>query len=184
LSRTYASMAADPISGTLYLFGGNDGETYYADLWAYQAGSWGVITPTGGAPPARTLAALAYDSDNDRLLLFGGRSVTGTTLADLWSFDLAASAWIELADPGGGPPARQAHTLTYDPDTQSLVLVGGVTGNGDTLLSDTWHYRGQTGWTQADPGTMQPAQAYHQVVYDGTTQSLILFSDGEVWRYE
>jgi uncharacterized repeat protein (TIGR01451 family) len=184
LSRTYASLAADPISGTLYLFGGNDGETDYDELWAYQAGSWGVIMPSGGAPPARTLAALAYDSDNDRLLLFGGRSVTGTTLADLWAFDLAASAWIELTDPGGGPPARQAHSFTYDPDTRQAVLVGGVTGNGDTLLGDTWHYSVQAGWVESNPGMALPPRAYHQVVYDGATQTLVLFSNGEVWRHE
>jgi hypothetical protein len=123
---------------------------------------------------------MAYDSENDRLLLFGGRSVTGTLLADLWSFDLASSAWIDLTDPGGGPPARQAHTLTYDPVSGDTILVGGVAAEGDTLLGDTWHYR--NGWTQAV--SILPPRAYHHMVYNSVTGSLILFSHREVWRYE
>jgi outer membrane biosynthesis protein TonB len=181
VSRTYPCMAAAP-TGTIYLFGGNDGEMYYDDLWAYDGETWQAIIPGGPSPPARTLAAMAYDSENDEIYLFGGRSVTGTLLADLWTFDVDSSTWAELHDPGGGPPARQAHSLTYDPDAQTIVLVGGVTDGGDTLLADTWHYRGE--WTQAGPLTTLPEVAYHQVVYDSTTHALILFSNGEVWRYE
>jgi hypothetical protein len=109
--------------------------------------------------------------------------VTGTQLADLWAFDLAAAEWAELDDGGsGGPPARQASSLTYDPDTANMVLAGGDASGGDTLLGDTWHYR--DGWTEADPSTPLPPRAYHQAVYDGAGHALILFSNGEVWRYE
>ena len=119
---------------------------------------------------------------NDQLLLFGGRTVTGTILADLWSFDLTTESWSLLDDGGGGtdPPPRIAHTLTYDPDTGAAVLVGGAAANGKTLFGNTWHYAG--GWTQATPETPIPARAYHQAVY--TPAGIVVVSNGEVWRYE
>ena len=132
-SRTYHSLATAP-DGAVYLFGGNDREMYYNDLWRYANGTWTDITPGGDLPSLRTLAAMTNDFANDRLLLFGGRTVTGTLLADLWAFDLDAGTWQQLDDGGGdGPSARMAHSLTYDPDTGNTVLVGGVAdAGGDT----------------------------------------------------
>jgi hypothetical protein len=188
--RTYHAMAADPISGTVYLFGGNpstgsgqgDGEaSYYNDLWAYDSGGWSSITPTTAlSPSARTLADLTYDPDENRLLLFGGRSITGSLLADLWTFDFDTDAWTELdGGGGGGPPGRMAHSLTYDGLAGNVVLGGGIDAD-ETLLGDTWLYQG--GWTEATPDTALPPRAYHRAVY--TDDGIILFSNGEVWNYE
>jgi hypothetical protein len=182
LSRTHHSLAANPISGTIYLFGGNDEETYFNDLWRYQNRLWTEILASGNRPVSRTLAALTYDTANHRLLLFGGRTVTGTLLSDLWAFDSIAESWTKLGDGGGGsPPPRAAHTLTYDPVTGNVVLVGGVTDEGDTLLSDTWHYS-QGGWTEVTPSLAPTQPAYHQATYGNN--SIILFSNREVWKYE
>jgi uncharacterized repeat protein (TIGR01451 family) len=186
LSRTYHSLATNPVSGAIYLFGGNDGEMYFNDLWRYENGDWMEVPVTGPRPPARTLAAITFQPSNpptsNRLLLFGGRTVTGTLLADLWTFDPISETWTELDDGGGGggPPTRMAHTLTYDAATGNVVLVGGVTNEGDTLLNDTWHYR--DGWAEVTPATTLPGQAYHQAIYGDN--AIILFSNGEVWRYE
>jgi PKD repeat protein len=187
LSRTYHSLADDP-EGILYLFGGNDGETYFNDLWQYKNGGWIPLTPANDPPPARTLTALTYDSNYNRLLLFGGRTVTGTLLADLWAFDPGTNRWTELDDGGGGggPPARMAHSLTYDPTTGKVVLVGGVADvEGDTLLGDTWHCtvaNGWQGWQEVTLATALPPRAYHRAVYTG--EGIFLFSDGEGWKYE
>jgi len=174
-SRTYAAMTAGA-NGQLYLFGGNNGTTHYNDLWRYDNGTW---TNLASGPPARTLAALAYDSANNRLLLFGGRMGVGTLLNDLWAFNLGTSTWSQLS-PSSSPPARMGHTLTYNPATTSMILVGG-SGSGNTLLGDTWHYS-QNSWTQVYPTTLLPPRAYHQGGYG--SNALILFSNGEVWKYE
>ncbi|MCL4302969.1 MAG: PKD domain-containing protein [Anaerolineae bacterium] len=183
LSRTYHSLTANAASGAVYLFGGNQGETHLNDLWVYQNGAWQEIQGGGNRPISRTLAAMTYDPDNNRLLLFGGRSASGTLLADLWSFDLEIETWQELAAGAeGGPPARMAHTLTYDAAAGSAVLVGGVGGEGDSLLNDTWRYRDPAGWTEAAAIVSSPESDYHQAVYDG--HAILLFSHGEVWKYE
>jgi hypothetical protein len=74
-----------------------------------------------------------------------------------------------------------AHSLTYDPDIGKLVLVGGVTDEGDTWLGDTWHFQDGE-WTEADPATPLPPRAYHQAVYGNN--AIILFSARQLWRYE
>ncbi|MCP4288612.1 MAG: DUF11 domain-containing protein, partial [Gammaproteobacteria bacterium] len=191
-SRTYHSLATDPVSNTLYLFGGNDGQNNFNDVWRYENEAWTDLTPISGPMPSeRTLTALAFlpandqgPMTNDQILLFGGRNLTGTLLADLWAFDLISSTWTLLDDGGGGgdPPARMAHTLTYDPGLGKAVLTGGVVADGHTLLGDTWHYDETNGWQQATPGTALPARAYHQAVY--TPDGIVLFSNGEVWQYE
>ncbi|MBE7474998.1 MAG: hypothetical protein HS114_38175 [Anaerolineales bacterium] len=198
LSRTYASMATNPVSGTIYLFGGNEYKTYFNDLWRYEDGAWTEITPNGDAPPARTLAAMTYvpsllaGGTEGGLLLFGGRTVTGTLLADLWAFDPVSETWTELDDGSGeGPSERMAHSLSYDLGTGKVVLVGGITDEGDTRLGDTWHYTPlsspppggtQEGWTEANPTTLLPPRAYHQAVY--TNNAILLFSARQLWRYK
>jgi N-acetylneuraminic acid mutarotase len=133
---------------------------------------------------------MTYDTATNRLLLFGGRTLTGTLLADLWAFDPGSNTWTELDDggpssgsgqSGGGPPPRMAHTLTYDPDTGNLVLVGGVAADGDTLLDDVWLYD-DSGWTQVASDMPLPSGAYHQAIY--TDNAIILVGNGEVWKYE
>lgn len=198
LSRTYASMATNPVSGTIYLFGGNEYKTYFNDLWRYEDGAWTEITPNGDAPPARTLAAMTYvpsllaGGTEGGLLLFGGRTVTGMLLADLWAFDPVSETWTELDDGSGeGPSERMAHSLSYDLGTGKVVLVGGITDEGDTRLGDTWHYTPlsspppggtQEGWTEANPTTLLPPRAYHQAVY--TNNAILLFSARQLWRYK
>ena len=46
-------------------------------------------TPFSGAlPPARSAAAMAYDRDRDRVLLFGGEALpSGALLGDTWEFE-------------------------------------------------------------------------------------------------
>jgi uncharacterized repeat protein (TIGR01451 family) len=185
LSRTQHSLVAAP-DGTIYLFGGNDGQTYYNDLWQYQAESWVKIEPNSAALPiSRTLAAMAYDSQRDRLLLFGGRDEQGHLLADLWLFEPGPGTWSKVPDDPAGPPGRRAHSLTYDPDMDSLILIGGIGSNGHVTLGDTWQLSlasAELLWSQAEPATPLPPRAYHQAVYVG--DAIVLFSRGEVWSYE
>ena len=180
VTRTHHSIASNPSGGKVYIFGGNDGaQAYLNDVWIYNNGNWTESAPNNSPPVARTLAALTYN--NNHLYLFGGRNITGTILSDLWDYNLGTAEWSLLDGGGGaGPPVRMGHSLTYDPDTGNLVLVAGTNDDGDTLLGDTWHFN--QGWTNANPTTSLTPRAYHQALY--TDNAIVLFSDGEVWKYE
>lgn len=156
--------------------------TYFNDVWTFNGTNWSQVTVSGASPPARTLHGMAYNADDNKLYLFGGRDSTGSEPADLWTFDPAASSWTEIA--ATGPAARQAHGLAYDNAQQILVLVGGVSDSGDTVYNDTWHYYDGSGWIAANPPVAVPNVAYHTLIYDSTDNQLVLLTNSETWIYK
>jgi hypothetical protein len=183
-ARTYAQMAYTG-TGTnteIYLFGGNDGTTYYNDVWRYDGSDWTQVSTNGTLPTARTHHAIAYNPVNDVILLFGGRDATGSLLADTWQLDLGNNdTWNQITS--NGPSARMAHGLAYDPTNSNFVLVGGASNGGDTILNDTWHFEASN-WVQASPTQAAPNAAYHLLIYDSTNDNIILFTNGETWEYQ
>lgn len=181
-ARTNAALVYDPVGGQSYLFGGLNGGTYYSDTWVYNGSSWSQVSINGQSPSARALHAMAYDPNDNTILLFGGRTITGSLLADLWRFDPNTVTWTEINDTG--PSARFGHSLAYFPEIEAFVLVGGTDDGGDTILDDTWHYLSGTGWIEANPVNTPPAVVYHVVVYDGSREAVILVTNGETWEYK
>lgn len=85
---------------------------------------------------------------------------------------------------------REDFGIAYDETRQEAVLFSGR--NGGTYYADTWTFDPTSGvWTQKSPATFVSARANHSMVYDPTTQSVILFgglrSDGvrlnDMWRW-
>jgi hypothetical protein len=98
-------------------------------------------------PSGRGAHAITYDSDQKRVVLFGGSAAGDTLRADTWEWD--GADWTQVADTG--PDARSGHALAYDADRKRTVLFGG-SATGDTLRADTWEWDGAD-WTQvADTG--------------------------------
>ncbi|MGA7419541.1 MAG: kelch repeat-containing protein, partial [Acidimicrobiales bacterium] len=81
--RDSASMADDPSTGQLTLFGGSDGGSHLGDTWEWDGSTWAQLAPTT-SPPARYSAPLTYHTGTDQLVLFGGDGATGTKLDDTW----------------------------------------------------------------------------------------------------
>ena len=97
--RVYAAMAYDPKVDKTILFGGVDestGETVFGDTWVYSlaSNSWTQLSPAV-APSARGWAAMAYEADSGKLVLFGGGTGRAAPLADTWLYDAAANAWTQ-----------------------------------------------------------------------------------------
>ncbi|MCA9923644.1 MAG: hypothetical protein KC421_14800 [Anaerolineales bacterium] len=180
-ARTNHTLVYDANQNKTILFGGNDGTTYFNDMWTFDGADWDPVTIYGDPPAARTLHGMAYNPDDNKLYLFGGRDSSGNELADLWSFDPTTNIWTDIT--AAGPSARQAHSLVYDTVQQALILVGGVSDSGDTTYNDTWHYDNGS-WTMASPLTGVSGVSYHALVYDSTNNQVILFTDGETWKYE
>ena len=86
------SLAGDSHRSQLVLFGGSLGTGISpppADTWIYDGASWNKATPPQ-SPSARSDAAMVFDSDQRRVVLFGGQGlVQGATgpLNDTWTWD-------------------------------------------------------------------------------------------------
>jgi hypothetical protein len=101
--------------------------------------------------------------------LFGGRPGQGSTaLADLWAYDLASDAWIQLA---GGPPARFGHNAAWVPGVGVVIFAGQA---GSTFYNDLWAFDPEAGtWSQLPSGGAAPVPRYGSCAALGP--------DGRLW---
>jgi hypothetical protein len=86
-ARLRASMAMDPASGQLILFGGYGfGQTDLGDMWEWNGSTWTQVSPPT-LPTARADASMAFDVSTGKLVLFGGSDLIGTVLlGDTWLY--------------------------------------------------------------------------------------------------
>jgi hypothetical protein len=126
-------------AGTFALYGGQTtGVPALGDLWTLAPdadpdtpGRWtqGVANP----PPDRALTAFTAFGDHE--LVFGGRALDRTYLADGYLVD-GTGAFGPLTTAGTGPPARASATLISDPTRERALLFGGIDSTGG--LADLW----------------------------------------------
>jgi hypothetical protein len=183
-------MAYDPAIGKLVLFGGvtqaaNGGDRIFLnDTWTYDGKTWTKQSPTA-SPPARTGAAMAYDPNIGKLVLFGASEPVA---ADTWTYD--GKTWIQ--DHPATSPAKWSYgvfapdglSMAYDPAIGKLVLVGG---------EGTWTYD-KTTWTKRSPGlgVYGPVTSYlvGPVTYDAALNKLVVYGKmlvnygGWTWTYD
>ena len=135
-----------------------------------QAQDTWVQQPPTASPQARDGAPLAFDSLHQRIVLFGGATLSGTTplLGDTWLWD--GTNWTLASTTGPSPRAYFA--FAYDELHQQAVLFGGLTSSA--RVNETWVWDGTT-WTQMAPATSPPARSHATMAYDAATQRVILF---------
>lgn len=125
---------------------------------------------------------IAYDSNNDRAILFGGtiESSEGiwTQTNDTWEWN--GEDWTQL-NPTQSPPPRATGAMAYDPKQNIIILFGGT----DLLkrsLRDTWIWDGEN-WTDVSTcGTCYPppARACHNMFYDTALEKVVLYGGCDV----
>src|SRR6266571_4518123 len=135
---------------------------------------------TGGTdrtPPARYGHAMAYDSQSDRLVLFGGASTSAGVLLllnDTWAYAFNTSTWTDMS-PAIAPPARYGHAIAYDSESDRVILFGG-SSYGNAVFNDTWAYDFNTNtWNEVSPKSSPLARSYHVTAYDSESDRVILF---------
>lgn len=138
------AMAYDPSRNWIVLFGGQVGGTYYNGTFVYRVSDarWFDMTASDATPPtARIAAAMVYDPDNDRMLMFGGRASGGSALNEMWQYKPGTYQWTTVTVNGSLPPARYNHSMVYDASRKKIILYGGRTSYSDSsVLDDLWEY--------------------------------------------
>jgi hypothetical protein len=155
------------------------------------AQSWVDITPASGPmPAARELASAVLDTQERRMIVFGGRGVAGS-FNDVWAFDLDLHSWADLT-PGAGtvPAARITPVSVYDPVGHRMITWSGQ-GGGGGFFNDTWTFDLATNaWSQYTPAGGPPQIRYGAAgVFDPATRDLVTFAGftnlgrfDDVWR--
>ncbi|MFX1285515.1 MAG: kelch repeat-containing protein [Promethearchaeota archaeon] len=171
--RYLHSMVYDLNTDQVILFGGWNG--YLADTWVYNltADTWTLKNPSAETG-SRQEHSMVYDSNSAQVILFGGydgTDVVGKTLA----YDLTLNTWTPM-NPSTSPDARVRHSMVYDSTSDKVILFGGTNDQFDACFADTWIYDLSTNaWIQMNPSTSPGARAWHSMVYDSTSDKVILF---------
>ena len=143
-------MAYDEVGERTLLFGGQDLNEAFADLWAWDGNVWVQLDQRGPSP--RGFHGMAYSPDEEAVLVYGGRD--GDDLkTDLWAFQ--ADDWGLTA--ATGPEFRGVYAMVYDRARGELVMHG-----SGSLVEGQWHLDGRT-WARraGEPWRVvwDPAQA-------------------------
>jgi hypothetical protein len=173
--RGYPAMVWDGASSRIILFGGYDPLVGGAlsDTWAWDGQSWTRLSPTR-SPGPRSAARMAYDSQRQRCVLFGGYDqINSTRLSDTWEWD--GADWTRVATPTS-PPGRDAHGMAYDAGRARTVIFGGFGGG---MRNDTWEYDGND-WSQISTAFTPAARNRVQMVYSAWAGGVVLHSGGDI----
>ena len=95
---------------------------------------------TVGSPGAVDGGAMAFDAHQGVTLLFGGTKYVagiGSVSNELWQYN--GTTWQQVTVTGALPPARDAHSMVYDPVDERVLMFGGDAGGG-TYLADLWAF--------------------------------------------
>ncbi|HSS18876.1 MAG TPA: hypothetical protein VLL54_02270 [Pyrinomonadaceae bacterium] len=183
--RTFAAMVYDSTRDRIVLFGGNRvlfGKTvadnvFLADTWEWNGSKWIEINVNG--PPARAEAAIAFDKNRRRVVLFGGYNRIGETinrLGDTWEWD--GAKWMEVNT--SGPSPRNGAAQVYDPLRQKVVLFGGRDLEG--VAGDTWEWDGLH-WKENNSAAVT-GRFNCVLAYDEVQRRIVRFGgryDGRAW---
>jgi hypothetical protein len=171
--RTFPAFGYDAAREEGILFGGNrvlfgkadETDTFLGDTWRLRRGRWQRVTVAGPMPRAE--AAMGYDRNRRRLVLFGGhRMLAGRRerFADTWEWD--GQRWIEVAT--AGPSARNGAALAYDERRDRIVLFGGPGPS-----NETWEWDGRR-WSQQPSGDV-PGRFNASMIYDAAHGVIVRF---------
>ena len=173
----------DPLRRRLILFGGDTGAGQYQnDLRVLDLTSleWTNVPANGAVPDPRAGASAIYDAFNDRMLLFGGITLTGY-VNDFWSLELSSLVWSAISA-GNPPPPRAWHAAIYDEGRRSLVVQGGASVQPVYNDDQAWRWivTGIEPWRHLTPAGSPPVPVHGMAAaYDRDGGRMFIFGGME-----
>lgn len=173
-------VAVDQETRRLYLFGGESGDVFYNDSWAFDAQerAWSQID-TGDSPlPTPRYGLSAVLDGAGHLIISHGFTFEGR-FDDTWSLDLASGQWTDISPPAGEtrPLKRCLHEAVWNRAAGRMLLFGGCSsGFGPCPQGDLWSFDPENrAWTELTPDAAPAARSNPSLTYDRTRQQSILF---------
>lgn len=157
--RNYQAMTYDSKADRVLTWGGMyiDESPLPESMWAYDYNkdTWTEFPAQEPYPHSRDYAAMVYDAESDRTILFGGVPIANSEEVSTWAYDYNTHTWEQM-NPDPEPPFVSRHAMVYSEATDRVILFGGGTDDGDlftlTYTNAIWAYDFNTNtWTDLTP---------------------------------
>ena len=161
--------------------------------WAYDANSdtWARLAD---GPKIMVGQRIVYDSESDRIIMFGGFDFSNFKLVDeTWAYDYNTNTWTNM-NPRIHPTARNFQGMGYDSKADRVVMWGGAGVRSALQGPDkpaVWTYDYNTNtWEQLESSKNGPAVRYYiNPVYDAKADRIIMYGgydygNNETWLYD
>ena len=182
--RFGASLVYDSESDIMVLFGGLDFPALFGhhiqQTWVYDfdTNNWTNMEPDV-QPIGRHHTSMVYDSESDRVILFGGyvSSAPDEASSETWSYDYNTNSWNEM-DSDSNIEARFYGAMAYDASSDRSILYGGAWDYSNNAgLGDTWAYDyNADSWEKMVPNPHPPERWRHSSAFRSETNEIILVS--------
>lgn len=190
--RALHGMIFDPVSDSLWSFGGVEADTQGSDfhnsVWRFALGDpdprWSLVPISGLKPPPLIFHSTVYDPLRQRMIVYGGqidRSGMGQSLSDgntVWFLDLTdpdAPSWTRQSV-AGILGDRFAHAAVYVPGFDAMVVSGGASASNTLLNTNYALLLGETPlrWQRLANAGFQ-ARAGQALIHDAAHQRLLVY---------
>ncbi len=188
-------MAYDAESDRMIIFSGacyRDGRFQdVQETWVYDFNrdTWTEMKPAR-SPTARHYYGLAYDTDSDRVVLWGGFISKEIVDPNVWTYDFNTNTWLEFTQENI-PKECWYQTMAYDGVSKRILSYGG----GDNGNDEAWAYDARNNsWTKLMPATVPGKISRMPMVYVPDAKRIVLFGgqldsrkftySDETWIYD
>ncbi|MCK5304225.1 MAG: hypothetical protein KAJ72_03180, partial [Candidatus Heimdallarchaeota archaeon] len=182
--RIYHRMIYDSVNDRIIMYGGltETGESYRVfETWSYDYNTNEWIKLITDNSPYASNAIIAYDSESEKIISFGGSHAEHVESDQTWIYDYIDNTWTQVA-PSNVPKMRSGQKMVYDFESDVVIMFGGTLhkdGNPDGVglrFNDTWSYDYNTNtWTNITSATYPLNYAFDSVAYDIESDLVIVF---------
>jgi len=185
---TLHKMVYDSVNERIISFGGTAGGAGFQKTWIYNYtdSSWISLSPAT-QPDGRYAQAMAYDSDNERVILFGGTEAAGRS-DETWIYNYTDGLWYNVSDFPGSANQSDNSGMVYDSFSERTILFEGQVGAGYINKTFVYNLTGNT-WTDMGSGTAPTPRNGMGIVYSRSKNRVLLFGgyngtyNNETWEY-
>ncbi len=158
-SLALSSMAFDPSSQAVILFGGQANNGVQAQTWSYHDKVWSNLTSTvGSAPSPRAISAMVTDSTDGEIVLVGGSLGSGLFGKDIWTYK--DGAWKNITSLAPVPALFAPALVADDPPDHGILVFGPAEFPGGTVRPVTLIFSGGAWKNLTSSLLVEPPAAY------------------------